>query len=43
MLDNAAAARTARIRLSSAVTVLSAAVVASWLMAHPAPTGGQPQ
>ena len=29
--------------LVSAVTVLSAAIVASWLMAHPAPTGGQPQ
>jgi MFS family permease len=29
--------------LVSAVTVLSAAVVASWLMAHPAPTAGQPQ
>lgn len=29
--------------LVSAVTVLSAAVVASWLMAHPARIGGQPQ
>ena len=29
--------------LVSAVTVLSAAVVASWLMAHPASTGGQPR